>query len=91
MKVLRVLRDMMSVDGGGQDLNAAAMEQVQADTQLPGGQGGVPPTQQAPDPLIAERDKSWNPQTWPLNYKGQQVFAKDPGHMINLAQKGWSY
>jgi len=86
-KFLRVLRDMDGGMGGGQDLNAPAVEQVQQDQ----GQGEVPPTQQAPDPNIVERDKSYNQQTWPLSYKGQQVYAKDPAHLTNLAQKGWAF
>lgn len=33
----------------------------------------------------------FNPQEWALNYKGQQVMPKDRDHLVNLAQKGWSY
>ena len=34
---------------------------------------------------------TWNGQEWALNFKGQQIIPKDRQHLVNLAQKGYSY
>lgn len=54
----------------------------QAGIEDSSGQSGQANPQQASD---------FNPQTWALNYRGQTVFPKDRDHLVNLAQKGWSY
>lgn len=33
----------------------------------------------------------FDPQQWSLNFRGQNVLPKDRDHLVNLAQKGWSY
>lgn len=34
---------------------------------------------------------NFDPNSFGLNFKGQQVFPKDREHLINLAQQGWGY
>jgi hypothetical protein len=38
-----------------------------------------------------DTSQNWNPQEWALQFKGQQIYPKDRQHLVNLAQKGYSY
>jgi hypothetical protein len=61
--------------------------------QAPAEQAQAPAQETPPpvDPLLEARDKSWNPQAWPLKVKGQQFYPENPGQLITWAQMGRDY
>lgn len=40
---------------------------------------------------VPNSQDTFDPKTWALNYRGQQIIPKDRDHLINLAQQGYSY
>lgn len=52
----------------------------------------MPDIQVTPEqPAAAGTAPEWDGNQWALNFKGQTVIPKDRDHLVNLAQKGYSF